>query len=511
MRNHWNHPPRVSSIVLLAALGGCVEANEEETPREETSSEPRAATAEVRNRFEGEAREAALAEVERLKEIQSRFERQILDVPGVFGIGIGYHDASKRFVFTALVDETAKVPDLPANLEGVPLVTRRDERPVAGDGGSGCIVCHGAPQSFPVEMGNSGLPIGAGTPCSACTMGFKACNPATGEAVFVTAAHCSMDASQCPASAATGTPVYHPSPGDNACVAASNVGSVWGQMAPVPFGTVDATVVDSDPSQTQLWVRDIGVPDTTIGVPLIGDDVRKSGRTTGLTNGVVTLTNVTVSILYNCAPAGGIVLTQQVRIDSVGGAMACTGGDSGAGWFNDQDQVIGLHVAGNIVGTSCYANNASNVLGTFGLTMDFTPCMTEVCPVIDLTSNSANGLRHRSHLYQLRDEILGRTELGKTWIRRFYEVAPAWVALYASHPNLFRRTRSSLDTYAGVIEAVANGKPVAVDRARVRGFLTLIDDHIAASEDNDLDAALGRWRAEVLDPEVQAMFQVTLE
>lgn len=513
MRNS-NHRTRAMATVLIVALGGCVDPSDEATNREAPATEMRASNA-AGNRFEGKARVAALAEVERLKGIQSRHSDAIMSSAGVFALGIGHDEDAKRFVFTVLVEEDAKIPDLPADLEGVPLVVQRGERPVAHDGGAACMAaptfaCHGDQQSLPAQMGNSGFPVDTGTLCNACTMGFKACDPGTGEAVFVTAAHCAQDGSTCPASAALGSPVFHTSPADTAaCTTASNVGFLLAQMPPFPGGTLDAAIIDSNASQTQLSVRDIGVPDTSTGVPLIGDIVRKSGRTSGLTTGMVVLTNVSVAIGYNCAPAAGIVLGQQVLIFSLGGALACTGGDSGSGWFNDLDQVVGLHVAGT--GTTCYANEAANVLGFFGLTMDFTDCQTEVCPAIDLTSNTSNGDRHRRNLYRLRDDVLGRTELGKTWIRRFYEVAPAWVGLYVTHPNLFRRTQASLETYSGVLEAVASGKPVTVERTRARSFLELVDEHIAASDDEELDAALTQWRSEVLEADVQAMFLVTIE
>lgn len=510
---------RTIATLLMASLGGCVEGGEESTAWEETPVESRALSpdsAETHNRFEGRARVAALAEVERLKGIQSRYSDAIMGLPGVFALGIGHDDETKRFVFTVLVEDDAAVPDLPSHLEDVPVLVQRGERPMAHDGGTSCMTapnfaCHSNQLSLPVQTGNSGFPVDAGTLCSACTMGFKACDPGTGEAVFVTAAHCAQDGSTCPASASLGSPVFHTSPLDTAsCTTASNVGSLLAQMPPFPGGTLDAAIVDSDASQTQISVRDIGVPDTTTGTPLIGDVVRKSGRTSGLTSGMVLLTNVSVAIGYNCAPSTGIILGQQILIWSANGSLACTGGDSGAGWFNDSDQIVGLHVAGNTSGTQCFANEASNVLGFFGLTMDFTDCQTEVCPAIDLTQNSPGGDQRRRHLYQLRDEVLGQTEFGKDWIRRFYQVAPAWVGLYATHPNLFRRTQASLEANAGVLSAVASRKKVTVERAQVRSLVELIDDHITASDDEDLDAAFTLWRSELLEPDVQAMFLVTI-
>ena len=206
------------------------------------------------------------------------------------------------------------------------------------------------------------------------------------------------------------------------------------QVPPFTYGFIDAAAIRSDGSKTQLSVRDIGTPDTAPGTAFLLDPVRKSGRTTGLTTGTVALINLTVTIRYSC---GNVTLAGQVRI--VGGANTCAGGDSGSGWFNDSTppQVVGLLVAGG--GTSCYANQAALVLAMMGLTMDHSSC-PESCPAIDLSSGTDDRDGYAARFYRLRDEVLGQSEQGKTWIRRFYDVSSSWVALYATNPALFVAT-----------------------------------------------------------------------
>ena len=238
--------------------------------------------------FKGEARQQAMAEVERLKPIQARHEAMIMSLPGVFGLGIGHDAATAQFVFKVLVDVEAAVPPLPAALEGVPLLVVRETPPRAENGGACNPACHSGNFTLPVQMGNSGMPVIAigGTPCAACTMGFKACRASTGESMWVTAAHCSMDATTCPGSAPLGTPAFHTSPQDSlnagfpVCSRRSNVGAVAVQVPPFMFGLVDATAISSDGSKTQLSVRDIGIPDTAPAAAFLLDQVRKSGRTT---------------------------------------------------------------------------------------------------------------------------------------------------------------------------------------------------------------------------------------
>jgi hypothetical protein len=461
--------------------------------------------------FKGEARQRAMAEVERLKPIQARHEAMIMSQPGVFGLGIGHDAATARFVFKVMVDVEAAVPPLPAALEGVPLLVVRETPPRAENGGACNPACHSGNFTLPVQMGNSGIPAVVGGLCSACTMGFKACRASTGESMWVTAAHCSMNATTCPGSAPLGTPAFHTSPLDSAnagfpaCSQRSNVGVVAVQSPPFPNGLIDASAISSDGSKTQLSVRDIGIPDTVPGAAFILDPVRKSGRTTGLTFGTVALINVTVTITYNC---GFITLVGQVWI--VGGANTCAGGDSGAGWFNDSTppQVVGLHIAGT--GTSCYANQAALVLAALGLTMDHSAC-PESCPAIDLSSGTDDRSGYVARFYRLRDEVLGQSEQGKTWIRRFYEVSPTWVALYAKNPALFVATTKNLMSNGPVLEAVARQTPITVSRSRLDALLALVDQHIAATEDAKLRGAFTSWRNELQDPTVQRLFGITVQ
>jgi hypothetical protein len=59
-------------------------------------------------------------ELERVKQVQARHEKELMKLPGVVGVGIG-SDAG-RLVLQVLVDQTArKKPKLPAEIEGIPV------------------------------------------------------------------------------------------------------------------------------------------------------------------------------------------------------------------------------------------------------------------------------------------------------------------------------------------------------------------------------------------------------
>jgi hypothetical protein len=155
---------------------------------------------------------------------------------GVLSLGIGLDRDSGRIIFQITVDEKLPTPELPATLEGVPLQVVRSTPQVARGGGVGCVPCHNNQLSLPVQMGNSGQSIRIGQTCGACTMGFKACELATGDGVWVSAAHCAYNATTCPGSAPIGSAGVHVSSLDVGCGASSNVGNISQQAPPVANG-----------------------------------------------------------------------------------------------------------------------------------------------------------------------------------------------------------------------------------------------------------------------------------
>jgi len=89
--------------------------------------------------FQGASRKLAQREVARLTEIQSRWEKAILNRPGVFGMGIGLNERGGQLVFKVLVELESVLPDLPRELEGVPVFIERSPRSEPLHGGAGCV------------------------------------------------------------------------------------------------------------------------------------------------------------------------------------------------------------------------------------------------------------------------------------------------------------------------------------------------------------------------------------
>ena len=114
-----------------------------------------------------------------------------------------------------------------------------------------------------------------------------------------------------------------------------------------------------DVSTFSKCVMEVGLPGTTIIEPVVGMDVKKSGRTTGLTKGKITAVNVTAQVLMGDWIA--------VFIDQIAMTHMVDGGDSGSILFEDtpENNVVGLCFAGS--DNVSFANRFSNVVDALGL------------------------------------------------------------------------------------------------------------------------------------------------
>src|SRR5687767_2648536 len=99
-----------------------------------------------------------------------------------------------------------------------------------------------------------------------------------------------------------GNPISQPGKVDTACVASeSDVVADLADFEPINFSgynIVDAALARIRPGQVREdgFILDIGVPNITPLTASIGQQVKKSGRTTGLTTGQVSEINVTVDV-----------------------------------------------------------------------------------------------------------------------------------------------------------------------------------------------------------------------
>ena len=134
-------------------------------------------------------------------------------------------------------------------------------------------------------------------------------------------------------------------------------------------GSVDCAVAEVTASRgTACEIVDIGSIAGTNTVSL-GDAVRKRGRTTGLTYGIVDSVNLSVNIDYGDG-LGTKTLTNQIGVkpDPAHNPKFGDHGDSGSVVVNNAREVVGLHFAGDPTGYGV-ANPIAAVLAALNVSM----------------------------------------------------------------------------------------------------------------------------------------------
>ncbi|MDA2920943.1 hypothetical protein MYX76_15865 [Desulfobacterota bacterium AH_259_B03_O07] len=319
------------------------------------------------------------------KEIQAWHEADIMALPGVIGIGIGSREEG-GVEFVVLVDKDAPMPDLPSNLEGIPIVAEKISKIVIHNGGVGCDPCHNEILPMPVLMGTS---TSTDQACFAGTTGFKACDPVSGKIGYVTNNHVgSASGPSLCENGPTGLIEVHPGTVDSipfcALSGTMTIGTL-SKMVPINFAgpnLVDAAFVESNDQETSSIIRDIGTPTTTPGTPTLNKCVKKSGRTTGLTFGRITCVNTTLLVGGYCR---GNATYQDVFIftpdDNCGlcedppCSSIAQSGDSGSPVLDLNNNVVGLYFAGNVVtGTFGAAATIQNVLSELNISLNLLDC-----------------------------------------------------------------------------------------------------------------------------------------
>ncbi len=145
------------------------------------------------------------------------------------------------------------------------------------------------------------------------------------------------------------------------------------QRGSVPLNEVDAAIAQVVPGDVNSngAILDIGVLNANILEASIGQAVKKSGRTTGLTRGTIQAVDVTVDVGYSKECGGGSLQTARfVNQIVIGPSGFSAGGDSGSLIVEDvasKPRAVGLLFAGS--STTTIANPMNSVLSAFGVTM----------------------------------------------------------------------------------------------------------------------------------------------
>jgi len=173
--------------------------------------------------------------------------------------------------------------------------------------------------------------------------------------------------------ASTGNPIIQPALIDIRCNAhrARNVGTLV-KLSSLPGSNVDVSVAQADPGMVRAdgAILAIGTLSSQIVGASLNQDVKKSGRTTGLTRSHVSGLNATITVEYENECAGGEAFsktfTGQIIVANDSGAFLSSG-DSGALMVEDLasgPRAVGLLFAGN--STSAAANPIDEVLKFVG-------------------------------------------------------------------------------------------------------------------------------------------------
>jgi hypothetical protein len=318
----------------------------------------------------------AMTEVDpKIIEAKRKAEEGLLKLPGVTGVDIGFKEVggkpTDKLAIRVLVSKKRKdVPKeerVPDEIDGIPtdVIERKFE-------------LHQVRARMRVEdlapMVDAGTytPLKGGIsigPCRAVggyvfagTLGAIVTDNASGKHMMLSNFHVMcIDTTY-----AVGNTMTQPSRVDGSSCPGGVVGTLARQSL---GGKVDCAVADITGTRgTTCEIVDIGLV-AGQAVPILGQKVRKRGRTTTLTYGVVDSIHLTVTINYG-AGIGNITLTDQIGVkpDTAHNAKFGDHGDSGSVVVDDGRKVVGLYFAGDPTGYGV-ANPIAAVLAALNVSL----------------------------------------------------------------------------------------------------------------------------------------------
>ena len=326
--------------------------------------------------------------VQAVMQVQDRYTPMLMAQQGVIGTATGLDDNGELSILVFMNEEdtaAAQTANLvPTRLGGVPVTVRYTDPfralkggPPGGNNG----VSHTAIQAPPIQLGTSGgwrfdLANGfccGGTLGSLIQVGGQKrilSNYHVFEADIVNGGNGTT--------AQTGDFIIQPGLLDVGCNAgnAQNVATLV-KSSSLPGNNVDASsaTIIAGMVREDGAILEVGtISSATVGAS-INQDVKKSGRTTGLTRSSVSGLNATISVGYENECAGGSAFTKtftgQILVTNGRGRKEfLAGGDSGSLMVEDVTsgaRAVGLLFAGS--SSLAVANPIDDVLSFFGATM----------------------------------------------------------------------------------------------------------------------------------------------
>ena len=303
----------------------------------------------------------------------------LMRMPGVVGTAITA-DAAGRPAIMILTERALGTSVLPSSIDGYNVVEEVTGKIIAykGHGGSG----HTALQTPPIQLGTSGGNV------NDIANGF-CCSGTLGSLVHIGTTQYILSNSHVFAGdvvsggnnrvAHVGDQVNQPGLVDNSCSASgtnivANVSTLSTLYPPASTPNVDCSIaqVVSGMVRTDGAILEVGTLSAQTVAASIGQAVKKSGRTTGLTRGSISALNATVNVGYETECAGtsftktftGQIIVSQRRSGFL------KSGDSGSLMVEDvttNPRAVGLLYAGS--SNSAVANPINDDLSFLGASM----------------------------------------------------------------------------------------------------------------------------------------------
>ncbi len=325
-------------------------------------------------------------QVQAVMAVQNRHTAELMKDKNIVGTATGMTDDGKPVIMLLLetpvqtVKGARSVYALPTSIEGVPVIVEVVGKivPMAKPTG-GSTTSHTAKQTPPISLGTSGgwrYDLANGYCCSG-TLGSLV---QKGGAQYILSNYHVFWGDIVSGGnnrvATAGDPVIQPGMVDIGCNAnnAQNVATLSGSGS-LPNANVDAGIaqVISGMVRTDGAILEIGTISATTVSASIGQAVKKSGRTTGLTRSSISGLNATISVQYENECAGGVAFTKTFTgqiVVSNKGSRFLNSGDSGSLMVEDvstNPRAVGLLYAGS--SSTAIANPIGAVLQWAGATM----------------------------------------------------------------------------------------------------------------------------------------------
>jgi len=314
--------------------------------------------------------------------VQERHTADLLAKPDVVGTAVGLTEDGKPavMVYTKSIS-LKKSLGIPETLEGIPVVVEvvGEIHPMKGKPPKPGEVDHKAKQTPPIQLGTSGgwrYDLANGYCCGG-TLGALV---QIGSKKYILSNYHVLEADIVSGGnnrvAQTGDPVIQPGLIDVGCNAseAQDVATLV-KKSSLPGSNVDCAIAEIIPGMVDDTgkILEIGTISSQTVAAYLKQEVKKSGRTTGLTRSTVTGLNATIQVTYEDECAGNTAFTKtftgQIVIKNRGSRFL-NSGDSGSLMVEDvatNPRAVGLLFAGSSI--TAIANPIDEVLAFLNATM----------------------------------------------------------------------------------------------------------------------------------------------